>query len=90
MADTKQSQLTELFLQAGHAHHQAFLDTDGDDPEWALWYANYLKESLPRLLGVEMNQGRMVYELVRMADEAGASDKHWSELYAEDLIRKYG
>ena len=57
-----------------------------------VWYANYLKETLPKLLGVEMTQGRMVYELVRMADEAGAgaSEQHWSELYAVDLIKKYG
>jgi hypothetical protein len=34
--------LAALFKQTGEAHHEAFLDTDGDDPEWPLWYAKYL------------------------------------------------
>ena len=43
-------ELAELFDRAGHAHHQAFLATNGDDPEWAVWYAEWLLDPLGRLL----------------------------------------
>lgn len=29
-------ELKSLLIEAGKAHHHAFLDTDGDDPEWPL------------------------------------------------------
>jgi hypothetical protein len=38
--------LTELFIQTGQAHHQAFVDTNGSDPDWPIWYASYLREPL--------------------------------------------
>jgi hypothetical protein len=38
--------LTELFIQTGQAHHQAFVDTSGSDPDWPIWYASYLREQL--------------------------------------------
>ena len=35
-------QLEGLFREVGEAHHQAYIETDGADPEWPLWYAEYL------------------------------------------------
>ena len=32
-------ELAELLVETGHHHHQAYADSDGVDPEWALWYA---------------------------------------------------
>ena len=34
-------QLENLFHEVGEAHHQAYIETDGADPEWPLWYADY-------------------------------------------------
>lgn len=31
-----QSQLAELLMKTGHHHHQAYIEADGVDPEWAL------------------------------------------------------
>ena len=45
-AEAQVKQLAELFKQTGEAHHQAFLETDGEDPEWAIWYAGYLQDRL--------------------------------------------
>ena len=39
-------QLEELFREASEAHHQAYIETDGADPEWPLWYADYLRDKL--------------------------------------------
>lgn len=34
--------LASLLRETGQAHHQAYIDTDGDDPEWPRWYAGLL------------------------------------------------
>ena len=90
MNTAKKAELAALFMQAGMAHHQAYIETDGDDPEWPLWYAQHLKETLPALLGVEMTQSRIVYELMHLDDTADVSKEHWTQVYAEMLLEKYG
>jgi hypothetical protein len=32
-------ELETLFQEAGKAHHEAFIDTGGEDLEWPAWYA---------------------------------------------------
>ena len=34
--------LTALLHQAAETHHQVFAITDGEDPDWATWYADWL------------------------------------------------
>ena len=33
-------QIAELLALTGKTHHAAFIEVDGDDPEWPLWYAD--------------------------------------------------
>ena len=40
--DERTTQLSELLRQAAETHHQVFAITDGDDPDWATWYADWL------------------------------------------------
>lgn len=40
-----QQKLAELLQQTAEAHHQAFISTDGEDKDWAEWYAKYLLEN---------------------------------------------
>ncbi|MDW3646014.1 MAG: hypothetical protein R8P61_03050 [Bacteroidia bacterium] len=89
MDKNKKEELAALFMQAGKAHHHAYIETDGDDPEWPLWYSEHLKESLPALLGVEMTRSRIIYELMHLDDTADTSKEHWTEVYAETLLAKY-
>ncbi|MEL6675457.1 MAG: hypothetical protein AAFR61_24830 [Bacteroidota bacterium] len=89
MEQSKQQILTQLFMETGHAHHQAFLATDGADPEWPLWYAEYLKEKLPSVLAQPMTKSRLIHELVWLEDTADVSKRHWTEVYAEMLVIKY-
>jgi hypothetical protein len=35
-------QLSALLHQAAETHHQVFAITDGEDPDWATWYADWL------------------------------------------------
>ncbi|MEM8899101.1 MAG: hypothetical protein AAGC85_13390 [Bacteroidota bacterium] len=85
----KKQKLAELFLETGKAHHQAFLDTDGDDPEWPHWYAEYLKEKLPAMLGTQMTRSKIVYELIRLDEEGLPTALDWTQVYAGKLMDKY-
>ncbi len=85
------SQVTQLLMDAGKAHHQAFLAVDGDDPEWPLWYANYAQAKLNQLLGTSLTQAQIVYELVRLEKEMATVDTtdHWTHYYAAALVEAY-
>ena len=40
--DERTIQLSAVLHQAAETHHQVFAITDGDDPDWATWYADWL------------------------------------------------
>jgi len=50
--------LAALFKETGDAHHEAFLETDGEDPEWPLWYAKYLQDRLTPFLAAPLTRWR--------------------------------
>jgi hypothetical protein len=90
MADVT-AQLEMLFREAGQKHHQAFLGTDGVDPEWPLWYADWLLDKLPALLGTDLTKSELVYLLVHLSKEQPqqAPDMPWPRFYAEFFARQY-
>ena len=80
-------ELAELLREAGRRHHAAFAESDGADPEWALWYAAYLQARLWDRLGRLLTRSEIVYSLIgsdREAREKGIAD--WPPLYAERLL----
>ncbi|NOQ85144.1 MAG: hypothetical protein GQ551_14145 [Myxococcales bacterium] len=85
-------QLAKLFKKTGQAHHQAFIETDGEDPDWPIWYANYLHERLTPFLAAPITRGRLVFCLVATDDEHGARnpDAPWPEYYAERVLECLG
>ena len=86
------TQLAELFKQTGEAHHQVFLETDGEDPEWALWYAEYLHERLAPFLAAPLTRSRLVFCLIGADEEhrATESDVPWPEYYAHRFLECLG
>jgi hypothetical protein len=62
-------QLEGLFREVGEAHHQAYIETDGADPEWPLWYADYLRDRLAPLLDASFTRSELIYLLVMVANE---------------------
>jgi glutaredoxin len=86
--ETKVDQLAALFEQTGEAHHQAFRETDGEDPEWALWYAEHLHERLAPFLAAPLTRSRLVFCLIGADDEhrATGSDTPWPEYYARRFL----
>ncbi len=85
-------QLTDLFREAGPAHHRAYLETDGADPEWPLWYADFLHERLGKLLGARFTRSELVYLLVCADKEQAlhAPGADWPSYYARFFAERYG
>jgi hypothetical protein len=90
MADVT-AQLETLLQEVGKKHHEAFLQTDGVDPEWPLWYADWLMDKLPALLGTDLTKSELVYLLVHLSREQPhqAPDMPWPRYYAEFIARQY-
>jgi hypothetical protein len=40
--DNKIEEIGRLLHQAAETHHYVFAFSDGDDPDWASWYSNWL------------------------------------------------
>lgn len=81
-------QLASLFREAGDAHHKAFIASNGDDPEWPMWYAEYLQPKVSALLGAHWTRSEVVYLLLhaekqRAAQKPGSS---WPEFYARVFV----
>ncbi len=85
------AQLEALFQEVGHQHHVAFAETDGADPEWPLWYADWLMGKLPALLGTELTKSEIVYLLTHLGREqqSEAPEMPWAHFYAEYFAREY-
>jgi len=84
-------QVADLFRETGRVHHQAFIATDGDDPEWPLWYAEYLQDRFGRLLNRAFTKSELVNFLV-MADKeqsARAPGADWPTFYATLLLEHF-
>jgi hypothetical protein len=62
---------------------------DGDDPDWASWYADWLLNlsELPDLLGSRPVRSHLVHALVQLdRDYAAASpDARWEDWYSARL-----
>ena len=81
-------QLTELFREAGKAHHEAFAETGGADPEWPIWYADHLVERLRSRLTSQLTRSRIVYCLIAAEEERQslAPDSPWADYYARHFV----
>ena len=83
--------LVDLFRETGRAHHAAFLDTDGADPEWPLWYAEYLQAPMADTLVAPFTKSELVYCVMDADFEqtARAPDSDWPEFYADQFVERY-
>ena len=92
MSDELRKQIADLLRETGHAHHQAFIETDGADPDWPIWYAGYLKEKLGELLNAEFTQTELTYLFVsadKEQNQRAPGHKDWPSYYAKFLIERY-
>jgi hypothetical protein len=91
--DERAKKLSALLHEAGETHHVVFRITDGDDPDWASWYAGWLTKlsELPQILGTELVPSEVTYMLVKL-DKDFASERPggaWEDYYAERLVEHF-
>ena len=93
MLDSERArELADILREAGAAHHQAFIDVDGADPEWASWYAGHIQERLNEALGRTLTWEEIV-DLLKAADRQHretAADREWAGFYAEYFLAEMG
>jgi hypothetical protein len=89
-----EEQIADLLHQAAETHHAVYRITDGDDPDWASWYADWLLalSELPTLLGAKPVRSHLVHALVELDREHAAShtDERWETWYARGLLQRFG
>jgi hypothetical protein len=88
-----QKSIADLLHEAAETHHVVFRITDGEDPDWASWYADWLlqQSELPRLLGSAPTRSHLVHALVELDREyvASAPADRWEEVYSRGLMSRF-
>lgn len=85
-------ELAALLAETGEAHHQAFIETDGEDPEWAAWYTAYLQDRLGVFFGRNLSQEEIAEVLTELDERYSAHQVNadWSTYYAQALMKLWG
>ena len=85
--------IAELLHDAGETHHIVFKITDGEDPDWASWYTDWLLNltALPDELGTRPVRSELVYMLVACDKEyvERKPSERWEEYYAARLLEHF-
>ncbi|MEO1054616.1 MAG: hypothetical protein AAFX87_28550 [Bacteroidota bacterium] len=84
-------ELVLLFDETGGAHHEAFADTDGYDPEWPLWYSEYMLEQLRSILEADFTRSELIYLLISAHNEqtSDAPGSRWKDYFATYFLERY-
>ena len=86
------TQIAGLLHEAGETHHLVYRIVDGDDPDWASWYADWLinLSELPQILGVRPVRSELVWLLVALDKEYtdASPAMAWPQWYAERIVER--
>jgi hypothetical protein len=92
--DSTTEKISDLLHEAAETHHVVYRIVDGDDPDWATWYSDWLvnRSELPTLLGSDVVRSELTYLLVKLDKEyvSGTPGEKWEDYYAKALVREYG
>jgi hypothetical protein len=82
-----------LLAEAGETHHLVYRIVDGDDPDWASWYADWLinLSELPKILGSTPIRSELVWTLVGLDKEyaTASPEAPWARWYAERIMERF-
>src|SRR5437763_794320 len=88
------TRIAALLKEAGETHHLVYRIVDGDDPDWASWYAEGLinLSALPEILGARPVRSELVWLLVTLDKEytAASPGVEWPRWYAEQIVARVG
>ena len=90
--DDRLAKVRGLLHEAGETHHRVYRIVDGDDPDWASWYADWLLKlsELPSLLGRAPVRSHLVHALVQYDRDFEGAGAEWEENYARRLLEEFG
>ena len=91
--DEQIHRVSELLREAAETHHRVYAIRDGDDPDWASWYADWLVNlsRLPELIGIKPVRSELTYLLV-MLDKQYLRDtqgESWEAYYAARILQHF-
>jgi hypothetical protein len=90
--DSNTEKISALLHEAAETHHTVYRIVDGDDPDWASWYGDWLVNlsELPQLLGGAPVRSELTYQLVSLDREytAESPDARWEDWYAERIVER--
>src|SRR4051794_15770765 len=85
--------VADLLHEAGETHHRVFRIVDGDDADWASWYADWLinLSELPELLRTTPVRSELIYTLVQLDKDYASTNpsERWEEYYASRLTEHF-
>jgi hypothetical protein len=88
------ARVAELLHEAGETHHLVYRIVDGDDPDWASWYADWLLNlsELPQILDTRPVRSELVWLLVELDKDytRTSPETSWPEWYATRMIERFG
>ena len=93
MPDADPGPVADLLHEVAETHHRVYRITDGEDADWASWYADWLLRlsELPDLLAGTPVRSELVYLLVLLDNEYVEQQpaEPWEQFYARRLIRHF-
>jgi hypothetical protein len=85
--------ISALLHEAAETHHVVYRIVDGDDPDWASWYADWLLNlsELAQELGTTPVRSHLVHALVQLDRDytAAQSGEPWEDWYARGLLAQF-
>jgi hypothetical protein len=79
--------------EARETHHAVWRIVDGDDPDWASWYSDWLVNlsELPEVLGSRPVRSELTYLLVKLGGEFTSEPRNepWEEYYARGIVAHF-
>lgn len=93
MGEVDAGAVADLLQEAAETHHRVYRITDGEDADWASWYATWLIDlsELPDLLPRRPVRSELVYLLVLLDREFTdrVPPEPWQAYYARRLIEHF-
>jgi hypothetical protein len=90
---TDVERVAALLKEAGETHHIVYRIVDGDDPDWASWYADWLIKlsEFPKILNTTPVRSELIYMLVKLDREyqAAKPSEPWERYYATELLQYF-
>ena len=82
-----------LLHQVAETHHVVCADTDGEDPDWATFYSDWLihHSALAEILEAEPVRGHLTAALVSLDERylKTEPDERWEDFYARALVERF-